>query len=156
MNIEVMRLVVGLIVLATHIVAFFGIVVWQSGYIPVATERLDLALLLVPVSAGFFLAVVRSAVQNRKAMIAAAEPVGVNYVAVVTTVALAFSGALLFFVFSYPAVVGPTTVELRRWLVILEIGFGAGFGMIAEDLFGKVEKVFVQPDGTVKVGKADD
>jgi hypothetical protein len=43
-------------------------------------------------------------------------------------------------VFDYPNVSGPTTTELRRWLLVLEIAFGASFGLIAEDLFGTIEK----------------
>ena len=62
---------------------------------------------------------------------------------VVCLVTIGFCGALLYFVFSFPAVVGPTITELRRWLVVLEVAFGGGFGLIAEDLFGKIEKVIV-------------
>ena len=104
-------------------------------------------MLLIPVSAGYFVAVVRSAIQNQ-AVTATVRLVNLNYVTIVLLVTAAFCAALLLFVFSYPAVVGPTIVELRRWLVVLEIGFGGGFGLIAEDLFGKVEKIVVQPNGT--------
>lgn len=142
MNRDVVRTTVGIGVILTHLVAFFAIVIWKRDYIPDAAERLDLAMLLLPISAGYFVAVIRSAIQNQ--VISTAQRVNWNYIIVVVLVTSAFCVALLYFVFSYPAVVGPTIVELRRWLVVLEIGFGSGFGLIAEDLFGKVEKVVVQ------------
>ena len=145
MNRDTVKFLVGAGILLSHAVAFFGIVAWKSEYIPAALDRLDVAMILVPVTAGYFLAVVRSAIANQSTT----EPVrrvNGNYAFVVLFVTVIFCAALLYMVFQYPAVVGPTTVELRRWLVILEIGFGSGFGLIAEDLFGKVEKVVVSAD----------
>jgi hypothetical protein len=139
---DTVRFFVGAGIILTHVIAFFGLVAWQSKYIPAPMDRLDVAMVLVPVTAGYFLAVVRSAIQNQSSI----EPVKIvnaNYIFVVLLVTAVFCAALLYFVFSFPAVVGPTTVELRRWLVLLEIGFGSGFGLIAEDLFGRVEKVVV-------------
>lgn len=134
---DFVRMVVGKIVIIGNAAAFFGIVVWQNAYIPLPAERLDLAMLLVPVSAAYFVAVIRSAIQRRSAT-GHEPPDNWNYVSIVFLVTALFSGALVYFVFSYPAVVGPTIVELRRWLIVLEIAFGAGFGLIAEDLFGKM------------------
>jgi hypothetical protein len=108
-------------------------------------------MLLVPVTAGYFVAVVRSAIQHQDEMSGSGKLVNLNYTAIVFMVTFAFCLALLVFVFSYPAIVGPTIVELRRWLVVLEIGFGAGFGLVAEDLFGKVEKVVVSTSADPKV-----
>lgn len=143
---DVVKMIVGVGVILAHLAAFFGIVVWQSKYIPSGAERLDIAMVLVPVSAGYFLAVVRSAIQNQGVTKTESSLVNWNYIAIVLVVTFAFCAALVYFVYSYPAVVGPTIVELRRWLVILEIGFGGGFGLIAEDLFGKVEKIIVRQD----------
>jgi Kef-type K+ transport system membrane component KefB len=145
MNRDFVRLIVGVAVILTHLFAFFGIVVLKSKYIPAADERLDLAMVLIPVSAGYFVAVVRSAIQNQNVS-KTARYVNLNYTVIVLLVTLAFCFALLYFVYSYPAIVGPTIVELRRWLVVLEIGFGGGFGLIAEDLFGKVEKVLIRQE----------
>jgi hypothetical protein len=139
---DILRMIVGLMVVGAHAAAFFGITIWQSAYIPIAGERLDAALLLVPISAAYFVAVIRSAIQHRAA-VGHEAPDNLNYVVIVILITALFSGTLVYFVFEYPAVVGPTTVELRRWLLVLEIGFGAGFGLIAEDLFGKVEQVTV-------------
>ena len=145
MNRDIVRMIVGLGVILAHVIAFFGIVVWQKSYIPASAERLDVAMVLVPVSAGYVVAVVRSAIQNQ-AVTKSVTLVNLNYTVIVLLVTSSFCGALLYFVFSFPAVVGPTIVELRRWLVVLEIGFGGGFGLIAEDLFGKVERILV-PQG---------
>jgi hypothetical protein len=142
---DTVKFFVGAGVILTHVIAFFGIVAWQSKYIPAAMDRLDVAMILVPVTAGYFLAIIRSAIQNQSSN----EPVrlvNANYVFVVLLVTAAFCIAMLYFVFSFPAVVGPTITELRRWLVLLEIGFGSGFGLIAEDLFGRIEKVVVPVD----------
>jgi hypothetical protein len=147
---DLVRLTVGLIVIVAHATAFFGIVVWQSKYIPVPSDRLDVAMLMLPVTAAYFVAVIRSAIGRRGA--AGHEPPdNLNYVVIVLGVTLLFCGTLVYFVFSYPSIVGPTITELRRWLVVLEIAFGAGFGLIAEDLFGKVEQVIVPADRFGKV-----
>lgn len=143
MNRNRVRLVVGPAIILTHICALWGVIVWQSEYIPSSAERLDLAMLLIPVSAGYVVAVVRSAIETKSAANDNTS-VNPNYMAVVFLVTLAFCAALLFSVFKYPSIVGPTIVEFRRWLVVLEIGFGTGFGLIAEDLFGRVEKIVVR------------
>jgi uncharacterized Tic20 family protein len=144
---EYVRLGVGVLVILCHFAAFAGIILWQQQFIPAANERIDSALLLVPVTAGYLLAVVRSAIQ-RKDLFDSEGRVNLNYVIVVALVTVAFCISLLYTVFAYPAVFGPTTVELKRWLVVLEIGFGGGFGLIAEDLFGKVERIVVPPPGS--------
>src|SRR5215471_8082350 len=117
---DYVRLAVGILVIVTHVAAFFGIVIWQSGYIPSGIERLDLALVLVPVSASYFMAVARSAVQHREDL-SGGEPVNVNYVVIALLITLSFCAGLLVFVFGYPNIGGPTIVELRRWLLVLEI-----------------------------------
>jgi hypothetical protein len=124
-------------------VAFFGVVSWQRQYIE-PDVRLDVAMLLMPITATYFMAVVRSAVQRRN--VRGSDCVTAEYGVIVGLVTLAFCGALLYITFSFPEVVGPTTAELKRWIVVVEIAFGAGFGLIAEDLFGKIEKVVI-PEG---------
>jgi hypothetical protein len=54
---------------------------------------------------------------------------------------MSFSVALLLFVFWFPRIGGPTIEDLRRWMIVVEIAFGGAFGLIAEDLFGKIERV---------------
>ena len=141
---DVVRTLVGLLVIIAHGTAFIGIFV--SPYFPLPSEQLDLVMLLLPVTSAYFVAVIRSAIQ-RRGYVGHEPPDNLNYIITVFVVTGLFCGCLVYFVFSYPEVVGPTIVELRRWLVGLEIAFGAGFGLIAEDLFGKVERVVVASAG---------
>lgn len=141
---ESVQTALGLLILLTHVLSFFGIVFWQS-YIS-SDDRLDVAMLLFPITAAYFVAIVRSAI-TRQDVVDTVRKVTTNYLLIVGVTSVAFCLALLSFVFGYPSVGGPTTVELRRWLILLEIAFGSGFGLIAEDLFGKVERVAV-PEST--------
>lgn len=139
------RLIVGIGVVVTHLVSFFAIVFVQRDYIPPA-DRLDVALLLVPITAAYVTAIVRSAI-SEQANFDPGPELNANYIAVCALITAAFCIGLLSFVFYYPEIGGPTTTDLKRWLVVIEIGFGTAFGLLAEDLFGKVEKVGVEQSG---------
>jgi len=142
------RLLVTLLVFLSHATAFFGVVVWQRANIPQPTERIDLAMLLIPIAAVYVVAAIRSAIQNKTSTVP--EPIdNVNYIVVVFLMTVFFCAGLVSLVFLYPDYVGPTVSELRRWIVIFEIAFGIGFGLIVEDLFGKVETIVVR-DESVK------
>jgi hypothetical protein len=138
---ELLRTFVGVLVIVTHIISFIGLIVIRKDYIPQG-EHLDVAMVLIPVSAAYFMAIVRSAIQLQD-VFSSSQRVNMNYVVVVILVTLSFCIALLYFVYRFPDIGGPTTVELKRWLIVLEIAFGSSFGLIAEDLFGKIERINV-------------
>jgi hypothetical protein len=135
---DTVRMIVGLSVIATHIIAFLAILFQE--YID-TSDRLDVAMLLVPVSAAYVTAIVRSAIATQEVNDEVKRTVNANYVSVIGLITFAFCGALLVLVFGYPKIGGQTLPELRQWLVIIEVGFGGAFGLIAEDLFGRVEQV---------------
>lgn len=142
LKMSTIRLSVGLTVISTHFLAFLAIVVLRRSYFP-SDDRLDLAMLLLPITATYVMAIVRSAIRDKET-IDEARYVNINYVVVVGIITLGFCIGLLFFVYGYPNVGGPTVDNLRRWILVLEIAFGAAFGLIAEDLFGKIEKISVE------------
>ncbi len=143
---DLLRIFVGVSVILTHLMAFIGIVVVRASHIP-SNERLDVAMILIPVSAAYFMAVVRSAIQLQD-VLSSIKQVNINYTVVVSLVTVSFCAVLLYYVYGYPDVGGPTTTELKRWLLVLEIAFGSAFGLIAEDLFGKIERIEVNNIGT--------
>ena len=112
------RMFVGMSIIIVHIVAFFGIVVFQREYIP-SEDKLDVALVLLPITAAYLVAVVRSAI-GMQSVHDSKELVNINYIGVIGLVTIAFCAGLLAFVFGYPDVGGPTIVELRRWLTVFE------------------------------------
>jgi hypothetical protein len=139
MKISTVRVVVGLSTIATHVIAFLGIVVIRQEFFP-PDLRLDLAMVLLPITAVYVTAVVRSAIRDKNEL-PDEQIVNLNYVLIVGIITMSFSVALLLFVFWFPRIGGPTIEDLRRWMIVVEIAFGGAFGLIAEDLFGKIERV---------------
>jgi hypothetical protein len=103
-------------------------------------DRHDLALLLLPVTAGYVAAIIRTAVDEQFTE-GDKRVVNLFYSVVVILVTLIFLVILFLLIIN----IGPGTdvPDLRRQLVSIEIAFGAGFGIIATDLFGKIERVTV-------------
>lgn len=132
---EYFRIGVGLSIICVHALCFmifmFGKDDWLS-----ATQRIDSALLLLPVTASYAVAVIRGAIENQ-AQPPSSKTVNLNYALVVSSFTVfALIGLLL------------TVIQIdgdldfaRRQILLFEIVFGAGFGLIAADLFGKVEPV---------------
>lgn len=142
---DVVKIAVSALVIITHIISFFAIVVIRQAYFH-PEMRLNLALTLIPVTATYFMAIVRDAVETQRDR-SVGIPVSINYVAIALIVTIAFCASLLYFVFWFPEVGGPRAEDLQRWLLVIEIAFGAAFGLIAQDLYGKIEKVEVPVTG---------
>src|SRR2546427_6507720 len=109
---ELLRTFVGVSVILTHITSFVGLVIIRKDYIPYG-EHLDVAMILIPVSSAYFMAIVRSAIQLQD-VLSSTKRVNVNYIVIVSLVTLSFCIALLYFVYRFPDIGGPTTVELKR------------------------------------------
>jgi hypothetical protein len=139
---HIVKIVVSWSVILTHAPSFFVIVAARQAYFP-PEMRLNLALTLIPVTATYFMAIVRDAVEKQGAE-AGQGKVDFNYYSIAIVTTLLFCASLLYFVFFFPDVGGPRVEDLQRWLIVLEIAFGAAFGLIAQDLYGKIEKVEVR------------
>jgi hypothetical protein len=137
------RYFVGITVLLIHI-AVYVILRGKSSLTP--PERSDLFLLLMPITAAVVLAVVRSAIEERNSL-DLGPPVNLFYASVVFIVTISYAVALLSTVISYPDPTIPEIENLRQSILIHEIAFGAAFGLIATDLFGKIEKLEIPKSG---------
>jgi hypothetical protein len=146
-----MRIAVGWTVIAVHLVAFFTILFLKAGY-DSAQERQDAALLLIPITAAYVTAIVRRALAEGE--ISDYGPiVNIEFVGAVVLITGGFLAAILFVVFEYSSTsnIIPNVDVLRKYLLYIEIGIGASFGLIVEDLFGKVVPVSLPP-GTGPTG----
>lgn len=150
MTSEKVRMIVGLLVILTHIVSYAGVILFKSEHIP-PNDRFDVALVLIPVSAAYVVAIVRSAI-NRQGEIGTTTVVNWNYALVTFLITAAFCLALLVIVFGYPSVGASDIATLKRYMLLVEVAFGGAFGLIAEDLFGKIEKIEV-PAPTAREGE---
>ncbi len=104
------------------------------------SQRLDMALVLLPVTATYFMAVVKSAV-DRQYDFNPGALVNINYVLIVFLVNGAFLAAIALIVIRTPSAIAPTVDDAKNWLVGLQVALGGSFGYIANDLFGKIERV---------------
>jgi hypothetical protein len=143
------RLFVGLAVVLVHLFSFATIMFFKADWTTVS-QRLDLAMVLLPVTATYFMAIVKSAVDEQSDM-DIGRKVNFNYIAIVFLVTGAFLAALIFVVLVVPGPLIPTIDDAKNWLVGLQIGLGGAFGYIATDLFGKIERVSV-PSATARQG----
>jgi hypothetical protein len=147
-----LRTIVGLSVIVIHALCFWILREWKTDWLSPA-ERQDISLLLIPITATYFVAIVRSAIEHRSP-IKDKKKLSFFYVAVVCVVTFLFLSALLSLVMSVPGPKAPTVDDIRRDILLLEIAFGGGFGLIATDLFGKVEAVEVGKAGRRRVSNS--
>jgi 4-hydroxybenzoate polyprenyltransferase len=135
------RLVVGLAVVLVHLFSFAVIMFFKTEWIT-ESQRGDLALILLPVTATYFTAVAKSAVEQQSDF-ELGRRVNLNYVTIVFLVTGAFLLSVVFIVLTVPSSFVPTIDDAKKWLAALQVGLGAAFGYIATDLFGKIESVSV-------------
>jgi len=117
----------------------FRVAAWQRCPCFTLPQRIDLGLLLLPISAAYVVAVVRSAIEEQHTQ-AIGRKVNLNYCIIVSLfTAIALLGLLI------------TVIQLRgdldiarRQILLFEIAFGTAFGLIAADLFGKIERIPVE------------
>lgn len=141
---QTIRLAVSGLVISTHLLAFFTIMFLESDFAS-PTERTDAALLLLPITAAYVLAIGRRAISSQ-GDVDIGPVVNAEYILFVSLITSGFVAAMLLTVFSFPSRLIPTIETVKRFLLIIEIGIGAALGMIVEDLFGKVERITVPMD----------
>src|SRR5262245_31803076 len=98
MNTAQMRMTLGPAIVVVHATAFAKIMLFTELTLS-PPQRFDVAMLLIPVTVAYFMAVVRSAVRNK----ASSEPgpsITLEYLVIAILVSIMFLGALLFAVFS--------------------------------------------------------
>jgi hypothetical protein len=134
---EHFRIAVGSAVIVVHAICYAIIIFAKSDWFTVA-QQIDLGLLFLPITSAYLVAVVRSAIEEQ-ASTKKSTKVNLNYSIIIS---------LLTFFTLIGLIV--TVVQLkgdidlaRRQILLFEIAFGTAFGLIASDLFGKVEIVEV-------------
>jgi hypothetical protein len=119
-------------VLLSHFSVFVIIYFFKDAYLT-DPQKNQVALSLLPVSAAYLLAVVKSAIERQSNI--GSEMINLNYAVII----LSFTFLALFgLVFTVVDLRGTTPKELQL-LSVFEIAFGTIFGLIVSDLFGKVE-----------------
>jgi hypothetical protein len=131
------RFIVGLSVIAGHAFCYYILLYWKTDWLS-AEQRQDVSLLLLPITSAYFVAIIRSAIDNQYSF-AEDQKVNAFYSSVVLLVTFLFLGALISLVLNVPGPRAPTLDDIRREILLLEIAFGAGFGLIAADLFGRID-----------------
>jgi hypothetical protein len=139
---EVFRIGIGVSVIIVHALCFLIIFYFKGQYLT-PNQQTDLAFLLMPVSSAYVAAIIRSAVEDQRIR-GRGPSVNLNYAIIITLFTAIFLVGLLVTVIS----INGYSEDVRRQISIFEIAFGTGFGLIATDLFGKVEKPDVGSPGT--------
>jgi hypothetical protein len=134
---EYFRIIIGASVIVVHVICYLIIVFGKSEWFT-PEQQIDLGLLFVPVTSAYVVALVRSAIEEQGVQ-SSGPKVNMNYFIVVSLFTLATLAGLLITIIQISH-----DIELaRRQILLFEIAFGTVFGLIASDLFGKVEKVKV-------------
>ena len=144
---EIFRIAIGRAVIIVHAVCFV-IIYFKDEYLS-RDQKLDVALLFMPLTAAYVVAVVRSAI-DEKLNNDASPKMNLNYSVVVILVTAISLFGLLTTVLNMTA-----SMDDRRYILLFEIAFGASFGLIASDLFGKVERVGYSTDLKSRSSKRD-
>lgn len=135
MDREYFKIGVGVSVISVHALCFLIVLFTKDDWLSPA-QRIDIGLLLLPVTASYAAAVVRSAVEDQGKKWKR-RPVNLNYALIVSL----FTGFTLIGLLLTVVTMGPDLDLARRQILLFEIVFGGGFGLIAADLFGKIEPV---------------
>jgi hypothetical protein len=104
-------------------------------------QQLDTAFILMPVTAAYTTAVIRSAIENKERQDYGPK-VNLNYALVV----ILFTALTLCGVLYNVIELTSATPEDRRQIMLFQIVFGTGFGLIVSDLFGKAERTRAKPN----------
>jgi len=131
MNKEYFRLFIGISVIAVHFVCLVFIMNFNDNYLS-HSEKISMALLFMPVTAAYVCAIIKSAIDraNEKNQF---TYVNINYASIVSLFTICTLGGLLWIVFNLEG----AQVDDRQAILLYETAFGAGFGLICADLFGK-------------------
>ena len=91
---EYFRIIIGASIIVVHAICYV-LIMFQKGDYFTAAQRVDLGLLFVPVTSAYFVAVVRSAIeeQGRKTL---SRTVNLNYCVIVSLVTILALGGLVF------------------------------------------------------------
>jgi hypothetical protein len=137
---EYFRIGVGLAVILIHATCFAIIFFGKDDYLS-STQKIDIALLFMPITAAYVVAIVRAAIEN-SAPTDVSTPVNINYALVVFLITII---TLLGLLWTVATLTGDAETDRHR-IIVFEIVFGAAFGLVASDLFGKVERIPVPRD----------
>jgi hypothetical protein len=132
---EIFRICIGVLIILVHALCFGVIFLFKDAYLTRA-QQLDTAFILMPVTAAYATAVIRSAIENKERQ-DYGPSVNLNYAVVVILFTALTLGGVLYNVVELTG----STPEDRRQIMLFEVAFGTGFGLIVADLFGK-------PDGS--------
>jgi hypothetical protein len=138
---EYFRIGVGLSVILVHAACFVVIFFGKDAYLT-SSQKVDVALLFMPITAAYVVAVVRTAIEN-SAPVDTFTPINLNYALVVLLITIITLAGLLWTVAS---LTGDSETD-RHQIIVCEIVFGAAFGLVAADLFGKIERINVPKNG---------
>jgi hypothetical protein len=132
------RYMVGAAVIVVHAACFVAIIYFKDDAFT-QPQRIDLGLLLLPITAAYVVAIVRSAIVEQSNP-AVGRPVSLNYCIIISL----FTAITLVGLFITVVQLRGDPDIARRQILLFEIAFGTAFGLIATDLFGKIEQIPVE------------
>jgi hypothetical protein len=135
MHQEIFRICIGVLIILVHALCFCVIFLFKDAYLT-RLQQLDTAFILMPVTAAYATAVIRSAIENKERQ-DYGPVVNLNYAIVVILFTALTLGGVLYNVIHLTG----ATPDDRRQIMLFEIAFGTGFGLIVTDLFGKADRV---------------
>jgi len=103
-------------------------------------DRIDVALMIGPLTAAYFITIVRFALDNRyQRLIEGSREVNFLFVFIAAICTVPFITALYTLVYLYETVQLDTEEALKRGIGVVELFFGGAFALFADTVFGREE-----------------
>lgn len=128
----------GWIIICGHIGLILLILFYLDDYLN-AAQKLQVVLTLSPVTAAYFVSVIRTFVAEQ-ANLEPGLPVSVNFVAVSVLLPSCLVGFLAYLILKYPSSIAGDVNSLQTWTAAAEVALGGAVGLVVDNLFPKRPK----------------
>ncbi|MCM2476603.1 hypothetical protein HGO38_24460 [Rhizobium sp. CG5] len=125
---------VATVLVAGHITAIILVFTHLHAYLASTAEKLEIVLILSPLTGLFALAAVKHVMRNPEIK-AASRRVSSSYAAISVGIPVVFVGFVIYAIVAYPFGIAEDPQSLRMALAAVEVALGAMLGAIVESLF---------------------
>jgi hypothetical protein len=130
-----LRTIVGWLMIVGHLGLIVLILLHLDKYLD-AKQKMQVILTLSPVTAAYFVSVVKSFVVDQE-IFEPGRPVNLNFVGVAIVLPGCLIGFLYYLVLRYPDTIASDVNSLQTWTAAAEVALGGTVGFVVDDLFPK-------------------
>jgi hypothetical protein len=125
----------GWIIILGHVGLIALILFYLDAFLD-AKQKMQVILTLSPVTAAYFVSVVKGFVAEQ-GILDAGPAVNLNFVGISILVPLCLIGFLAYLILRYPSSIAGDVNSLQTWTAAAEVALGGAVGIVVDDLFPK-------------------